>query len=69
MLYFQGLLTEKQICKLMDYKRQLQDEKQQELNARFQKAWQERDEVWVNFELYEIVDILTQVSYIANGKI
>ena len=53
----------------MDYKRQLQDEKQQELNARFQKAWQERDEVWVNFELYEIVDILTQVSYIANGKI
>ena len=31
----------------MEYKRQLNDEKLQELNSRFQKAWQDRDEVTV----------------------
>ena len=41
----EGLLTDRQIGKLMDYKRQLYDEKQQELNSRFQAAWQGNGDV------------------------
>ena len=48
----ESLLTDRQIGKLIDYKRQLYDEKQQELNSRFQAAWQDQDDV-------SIVHILT----------
>ena len=41
----EGLLTDRQIGKLMDYKRQLYDEKQRELNSRFQAAWQDNGDV------------------------